>query len=144
MVKLRVANKNDCELLFKWANDRTVRQNSFNTQDISFDTHIKWFNSKIDDQNTIIFIITIEDKDVGQIRIDIQDNIGTINYSIDNKYRGRGIGTKALVIIKEIMKDIKIVGYVKKDNIASIKAFEKAGYEKKEYEEYIEFISNIR
>ena len=43
MLSLRKVNLNDVELIFKWANDPDVRNNSFNTNQIVWDEHVKWF-----------------------------------------------------------------------------------------------------
>ncbi|WP_158002136.1 hypothetical protein [Clostridium botulinum] len=39
MTKLRKVNEKDCEPLFQWANDKEVRKNSFNTEDIIYEEH---------------------------------------------------------------------------------------------------------
>lgn len=38
---LRDAVERDVDLLFQWANDESVRKNSFSTQDISYNDHVK-------------------------------------------------------------------------------------------------------
>jgi L-amino acid N-acyltransferase YncA len=43
--------------------------------------------------------------------------------------------------MKDNMKERKLVGLVKHDNIASIKSFESAGYKKNIEKDYIKFIS---
>ena len=140
MIKLRSANYEDCNLLFKWANDSQVRKNSFSPNDIDLESHIRWYEDKMKDENTSIFIVLKDNVEVGQIRVDISDNKGFIHYSIDKNYRGQGIGTEILQLIKLEITKVNLIGYVKKENIASMKAFEKAGYEKIEYGDFMEFI----
>ena len=43
----RFANMNDIELYYNWANDKLVRENSYNQNSISLDEHTKWFQSKL-------------------------------------------------------------------------------------------------
>ncbi|HBI93809.1 MAG TPA: hypothetical protein DDY58_16075, partial [Terrisporobacter glycolicus] len=96
MISLRSANYEDCTLLFKWANDSQVRKNAFSTNNIDLESHIKWYENKMNDENTRIFIVLKDNVEVGQIRVDISDNKGFIDYSIDKNYRGQGIGTQIL------------------------------------------------
>lgn len=70
---------------------------------------------------------------IGQARIKVHDDIAEISYSIIPEKQRLGHGSEILSKISdEILKEFpdveKIVGKVKTDNIASQKAFEKAGY----------------
>ncbi|SHH20808.1 GNAT family N-acetyltransferase [Tepidibacter thalassicus] len=142
-IQLRLANYKDCDLLFNWANDDLVRKNSFNSSKIDYSEHRKWFRSKIESNNSKIYICILNNKNIGQVRIDIEEHTGMINYSIDKDYRGLGIGTEILKLIKSQFSNLILIGRVKYGNIPSIKAFEKAGYIKFEKENYIEFIANL-
>lgn len=143
-INLRKVQEKDCEILFKWANDKLVRENAFNSEGINYDTHKKWFEKKIKDDNTEIFIVLADDEMIGQIRIDLDNGKGLIDYSIESSYRGKGYGTEILKKIVDMVKDQglsidKLIGKVKHDNIPSQKAFEKAGYSKEIRSEYIEY-----
>lgn len=140
MISLRSANYEDCNLLYKWANDSQVRKNAFSPNNIDLESHIKWYKNKMNDENTHIFIVLKDNDEVGQIRVNISDNNGFIDYSIDENYRGQGIGTEILQLIKLEITKVNLIGYVKKENIASMKAFEKAGYEKIKHDDFIEYI----
>ena len=72
---------------------------------------------------------------VGQIRTNIKNFVGKIDYSVDADFRGKGFGyiiiKKALAILKkENLKKISAV--VKKNNINSIKIFKKLKFNKLE------------
>lgn len=140
MITLRRATNEDCTLLFKWVNDTQVRKNAFSSNSIDLESHIKWYENKINDKKTSIFIVLKDNIEVGQIRIDIKDDRGFIDYSIAENYRGQGIGTQILQLIKLEITNVDLIGYVRRENIASIKAFEKTGYEKIEHDDFIEFI----
>lgn len=58
-----------------------------------------------------------------------------IRFSIRPEYQGKGLGTKLLNFIRE--KYPNAFGKVKKDNISSQKAFEKANYNKFEADDFI-------
>ena len=94
----RVQEKH-CDLIFTWANDAEVRKNSFNPTTIAYDTHCKWFESQIASENNAFLLVMLQNNPVGQIRVEFEENIGIINYSVDKSYRKRGFGT---LILKEI------------------------------------------
>lgn len=140
MISLRPATNEDCLLIFQWANNNEVRNNSFSNHNIDLESHIKWYENKMKDDKSNIFIALKNGIPVGQIRVDKDNKKGLIDYSVDFNYRGQGIGTYILELIKSRITDINLVAYVKKENLPSIKAFEKAGYKKIEYNDFIKFI----
>ncbi|AOY75666.1 GNAT family N-acetyltransferase [Clostridium formicaceticum] len=143
-IKFRIATERDCDLMFKWVNDEKVRANAFRSKVIRYDEHKEWFKKKIASDTTKIFIASRNNEDIGQIRIDIEERIGTIDYSIAKCYRGKGYGVELLTGITRLIKEykipvVKLVGKVKYANTASKKAFIKAGYTEERKEEFIEF-----
>ena len=51
MLNFRNAKIDDIKLYYSWANDESVRKQSFNSKKIDFEVHQKWFESKIQDEN---------------------------------------------------------------------------------------------
>ena len=49
MLNFRNAKIDDIKLYYSWANDESVRKQSFNSKKIYFEVHQKWFESKIQD-----------------------------------------------------------------------------------------------
>lgn len=145
-IDFKLVTEKDCGLLFVWANDVEVRKNAFNSKAIQYKEHKKWLGEKLKSKNTKMFILYVNEEAVGQIRIDVEnDEIGVLDYSIIENRRGKGYGSIVLLAIDDILEkyDIKVkqlVGMVKYDNIASRKAFIKAGYEEKYEEEYVRYI----
>ena len=45
-LKMRLAKEEDVDLYFRWANDTSVRQNSFNPKRIVFENQSEWFKGK--------------------------------------------------------------------------------------------------
>lgn len=133
-IVFRKATIDDINLLFNWTNDSDVRKNSFNSEPVLFETHEKWFKNVLDDENTNIYIASLNGKEVGQVRVKIEDDYGKIGYSVDKDYRGFGIGYLMLKELYDYLysndNKITLVGEVKYENIASIKVFEKLLYEK--------------
>ena len=134
---LRNVNQNDVELLYGWRNDEEVRKNSFSEEVIEFKTHSSWFDKTLCREDVFLYILVDCGNNVGQIRLNVENKIGIISYSIDKRYRNNGYGTKILQLVEDkiISGDIGVTelqGLVKISNIASQKAFEKMGYKKEE------------
>ena len=49
--------KNDCDLVFSLSNDALVRENSFSTKTIEYDSHCNWYKRTISDNNTLFFLV---------------------------------------------------------------------------------------
>ncbi|PKM94928.1 MAG: GNAT family N-acetyltransferase [Firmicutes bacterium HGW-Firmicutes-1] len=127
----------DCLLLYKWVNDPLTRKNAFNTEFISFEEHNKWFRSKMNDPNTVIYICVEKEEmkvQIGQVRLDFTNHVGIIDYYVDSQFRGKGFGSEMLKLLPDqLIKDefvfSELIGKVKNSNVASEKAFLKAGYQ---------------
>lgn len=124
---IRKLNKEDLELLFDWANDETVRESAFNSEPIDFNVHKKWFFSKLNNYNSKIFILEINQTPVAQIRFDLYENSNfwTIDYSVAKDYRGQNLGRLVLYKGIEMMANRPIKAEVKTTNIPSLKCFRK-------------------
>lgn len=144
---LRLAKLEDRDMLFIWSNEVECRKNSLNTSSITYDEHVKWFYNKMNSKDSYIYIFYNMNTPLGQIRIDINDNIGIISFSIDYHYRGQGLGKRILKLIEdvsEIKKRVRVLkGIVKFGNMASRRAFESLQYDILEKEDYMEFSKNI-
>ena len=136
MVFLRKATMNDMDLIYEWANDPLVRANSFKTENILYEDHVKWFNSIMLDDTVVQFVLMEDDMPVGQIRLNIKGSEAEIGYSISDDCRGQGYGNKILDLVSQEVKEKypyirKLVAKVKPDNMASRVLFEKKGYKLK-------------
>ena len=98
MERLRLATNEDMAVLFEWANDRSVRNLSFCSEPISWETHVEWFQQMMHSQDVIQFIYECDDKMVGQVRLRIHNGAGLISYSIASEYRGNGKATQMLTL----------------------------------------------
>lgn len=136
-LNLRRAMWEDGEFLLELRNDETVRAASFQTELISREQHFKWFQKKLTDKNTWIYILQKGKQRIGQVRIDLQGGYYQISYAICAKERGKGYGKWMLREMEERIKreagirGEKLTGEVKEDNIGSQKIFEDLGYIKK-------------
>lgn len=131
MIMLRRCTYSDMDIIYKWINDDEVRNNSFNSDYIEYETHVKWFNEKINSNNIYMYIILNNNKEIGTIRLEKHNSKAIISYLISNEYRGKGYGNKVIDLIKKeaIINNIDILeAVVKKDNIASRKIFINNGF----------------
>ncbi len=132
-LNLRKVRKEDCELLWKWANDSQVRAVSFSSDLIVWQDHVQWFDNKLRDPNVRFYIaVDANNLAIGQIRFDIHNNEAIISISIDQQFRHQGYGHQIIQLAAaQIRQDssIKIVhAYIKSNNLSSIGAFRKAGF----------------
>lgn len=131
----RKAQKEDVDILFKWANDPKVRAQSLSSDSITYEDHTKWFTGKLSNVNCFLYIAIKNDIPVGMIRFDVNNNESTISYLVDEAERGKGTGSA--IISEGIEKFIlqsgfhgKMLAVVKVFNTPSIKIFEKFKFEK--------------
>lgn len=129
---LRPVQEEDCEMIWKWANDPDARAVSFFSETISWNDHVRWFKSKLNDPCCIFFIINKNETPVGQVRFDKNENEPVISVSIDHKFRGSGYGSMIIKLASQeffnISGDQVIHAYIKQGNEKSRRAFVKARF----------------
>jgi RimJ/RimL family protein N-acetyltransferase len=124
------ASGKDASLLFKWVNEKEVRQNSIQGGYISWVNHLSWFKAKLDSDNTFLFIGYLDKEPIGQIRFELVNGEYLIDYSVDEAFRGRGFGTQILSnginLLKEhaVSDPFTVKALVKYQNVVSLKIFE--------------------
>lgn len=142
---LRKVTEKDVDLLYEWANDITVRANAFSTEPIPYTEHIRWFQAKLQDKDTKIYIYMYEEQPIGQIRIDIEGEKAKIDYSIAAQSRQQGHGKKMLRLLEhEVQEHLPqitcLLAQVKCENNASKAVFVTSGYE----EQYVMYYKNVK
>lgn len=132
-LKMRMATTTDVELYFNWASDKNVRANSFDSSEINYEQHVKWFTNKLNSKDCFFYLfLNQQNIPVGQVRVDKTNDEVIIGISIDEKQRGKGFGVQMLNQATEDyfnqFPDAKIMAYVKEENIASMKLFSSANF----------------
>lgn len=134
LLQLRLAELKDLEITFKWLNNPKVRAFSFNKELVSFENHKAWFENKLKDSNCVYFIAEVNQEAVGSFRVDNKNNEGIISFLLDSSQHGKRMGNKLLEQgVKKINKsypELPVIGFVMKQNKASMKLFEKLGFTK--------------
>jgi RimJ/RimL family protein N-acetyltransferase len=113
--------------LFNWVNDIQVRDNSKNNNAIKFDEHTKWFEKRINSEQCKVLIFLALDIPIGQVRLEKENDVWLLDYSVDANYRGLSVGFYMIKIVVEKF-NAKIKAVVKKDNQASAKIFQKLNF----------------
>ncbi len=129
--KYRKVTPEDEVLIYNWANDPLVRKQSFHSAKISFLEHAKWFKKKLASKSTRFYIAEFDNTPAALIRMDDIPNNTVIGILLDKSFRGFGLSSRVLkdtttIYFNEFLEPI--TAYIKKSNIASIKAFEKSGF----------------
>ena len=154
-LELRDVIAKDIDILYEWANDPVTRQNAFHTEPIPYETHRAWFVKVLADRDVMMLMLCKdassdkEIREVGQIRLAIENEEALISYSIAPSMRGQGLGSRMILMAEERLRESRMdVTYckaqVKYENPASIKVFEKCGYDREDQENFVEFTKRIR
>lgn len=133
---LRPVTPDDRELLWQWANDPQVRNASFSSEPIPWETHVAWFNEKISSPSTEMFIAEDErGSPVGQIRFDLcPDGDWEVDVSVAQPMRGHGFASdligRGVDLLRKTDRASRVHAFVKPSNLASVKAFERSGFKR--------------
>lgn len=134
-LSIREVTPHDRGLLWLWANDRSVREQSLDPSPITWPEHVEWFERTYATGRCRMLILEADDLPVGQLRFDLEDGQATINYSLDIAVRGRGWGreivARGLQWLRREMSDrqMELVAIVRRDNHASSRVFEQLRFE---------------
>jgi UDP-2,4-diacetamido-2,4,6-trideoxy-beta-L-altropyranose hydrolase len=126
-LQFRIANFDDSDFLFKIRNDEQTRKNSFQSNVISLDEHLAWFDKSLKNRDRQIFIVEKEHKRIGTVRIDYEKSDTYLSWNLDSDSRGQGLGKKMLQeFVCKFPRRYK--AKIKMDNTASIRIAENAGF----------------
>ncbi len=143
VLEIRYAKESDSENLWKWRNDPITREFSRNSDEIPWESHVKWYGKALENPSKKIFVGVSEGVGIGRIMFDrLEGNIAETGIVIAPEGRGKGHGSELIRSSSERYFSIEngvdeILAEILKINPASIRAFEKAGYVKREgYQRY--------
>lgn len=138
-ITIRRATENDAKKIFEWRNDLDSIAMSLSSKIIDWKTHEKWYDLALNDQNTLITICeskSLPFQEIGMVRFNftpIKKN-ATVSINLNPEARGNSLGhyclKASISYAKKTKKNLsRIIADIKKENIASIKTFEKAGFD---------------
>lgn len=131
------AEDRDAKDVFNLSNQRAVRENSYSPDPIIYSEHIKWYNNIIRSEKDILFLAKIDEKLAGQVKFSKEGGNFIVGISIDENFRGLGLGKIILQKGIENLKNIfscktKVIAFVKTGNLVSAKLFISLGFVEKE------------
>lgn len=144
----RLASIKDIDVFYKWTNEAYVRKQSYNSEEIIFSDHKKWFEKKISDSSCYLLVFqNSEEKSVGQVRIQkVKNKEAVIGISIDKNHRGKKYAIQMLKSASnyflKLHPDFILNAYIKQENIISKRAFKNAGYHFNQTLDYKGFMSS--
>jgi len=135
-VTIRPATLDDMKAVFDWANDPGTRKASFTSTEIPWETHVAWYSASLESGDRVLLIAERDGERLGLLRFDRhRDREGwercSIGINIAPEQRGKGLGTTLLVQGVDEARKVgigTIIAEIRPDNVASVRAFEKAGY----------------
>ena len=132
-IAVREAVSEDCDLIYRWANDDDTRAASFNCSPIDWDTHCRWLSEKLSNPDCLLLMCEDgPDRPFGLVRFDIAADEALISINLDPNMRGRGLGGFTIIrTVNELFKRYNIShvsAFIKPENLRSAKAFKMAGF----------------
>lgn len=130
-IYIRNCLESDSLRIWEIRNAAPVRQQSQNTETISFESHQKWFLDKyFNDTSNRCFVSLYGRKVVGYCRCDLdaEKTTYTVSIAVDPSFHGMGIGRLLLKESVRQMGAVTILADVKKNNLSSIRLFRSCGF----------------
>ena len=132
-LKIQRASLDDAKDLFEWRNHPDVRKNFFNPAAVSWEEHKNWLKSRLEDQNATIYTVWLADEKIGSVRFELKEGMFKVSVMLNPAFFGQGLGARAIArgvisFVSEQKSQLPIWAEIKPDNVASIKAFAKAGF----------------
>jgi UDP-2,4-diacetamido-2,4,6-trideoxy-beta-L-altropyranose hydrolase len=126
---LRVAKPDDAWLLFNWVNapDSLVNKEK-TTGSIDWNEHQSWFNRRLEDPESHIYIVESHSIAVGQVRLERKDEGTEVDIYIVPAARGRKYAQLALQEALSKVAGRPAVARVRESNQASRRLFTAIGF----------------
>ncbi len=137
---IREVEEIDSRDLWLWRNNPSVRKSFFNSEEVAWEAHEKWFKERLKSKDTKIYIAIENTGKVGVIRFEIEKEIAKVSVNLNPEHFGRHLGSKIIklgtdLFLREMKIIVLVLAEIKKENIPSQKAFGKAGYLLKEQDQ---------
>ncbi len=130
---VRPVTIDDAELLLSWRNDPVSRANSFRSDPVTIDEHVRWLTDRLADPDSLLLVVERDGVPVGQVRFHPSgENEVEIGVVVAPECRGLGLGAPVIVAGSiELLRRrpvARILARIKAENSPSIAAFDLAGY----------------
>ena len=123
-MRLRKVTMDDARCLFDWRNDPATRAASVNRDPVAWEDHLAWLEASL--ANPLREVLIAEDGvPLGTVRLD-KDIRTELSITLGPVARGHGQAAPMIALATEGLGPF--VARIRPDNIASRKAFQKAGF----------------
>jgi len=129
-IQIRKASVKDARFFYELRNEKTTRKNFFDTKDIKYKDHLKWYKNKLKKKNVIFLVALISaSKKIGTIRYETDKIFTDISINISKEFRNHGYGSKIIKLSEKFLKKkLIIISRIKNKNKESVKIFKKNNY----------------
>lgn len=130
-VTLRRAAAGDAERIWEWSFSDELRAKLIGGRVVLYKDFARWFDARLGDRLTAMWIVEDAGANVGLVMIDRQDRQGLprLTLALRRGARGRGIGRRALALVCEQWQR-PVIAEVRDDNAAAVRCLEAAGFER--------------
>lgn len=124
---IRRATPDDALDVLIWRNDPLTRAMSRTQDEVEQQAHVAWFNRALDDAASTLLIGEVGGEKIGMVRFD-HGAATEVSININPLCRGRGLGHE---LLSEALAGAAgdLVAFIKDENLASRRLFERAGFE---------------
>ncbi len=128
----RAATVDDGPKLFEWRNDPGVRRNSRSRDELDWGSHSDWLERSLQNPDRRLLIVESDGMPIATCRWDRRSaDEWEISITIAPESRGRGLAASVLRAAESALvaqPPVRVVATVHRDNTASRRLFERAGY----------------
>ena len=132
---LRQAVESDSESLLEWRNDATTKAFSLSGDEVTREQHEAWLNKTLQDKNCLLIIGEVLGDQVGMVRINILNDsgLGEVSINLNPDFRGRGLSRQllgsSLLFAAQVFENVsKYCADIHIENVASQKIFTSVGF----------------
>jgi UDP-2,4-diacetamido-2,4,6-trideoxy-beta-L-altropyranose hydrolase len=134
VVRLRLAEKDDGDWLFRLQQEPQTRRYARNPSVPMAQEHRDWFSKVLQNADVFLLVIEVDGKGAGSVRLDpthhaMADSF-EISIAVDPKLHGRGVGTAALSLARRLQAGTILEAEILSENLASQRLFSAAGFHK--------------
>jgi L-amino acid N-acyltransferase YncA len=136
-ISIKSATHEHSKAIWEWRNDETTRAMSLNQDLVSWENHQSWYERVLINKDRHLYVGYTEGILLGMVRFDKHENqeqTYEVSINLDPQQRGKGLGKLLLAkaverFWDEVADASLILAEIKKENEASKKAFENAGFQ---------------
>jgi L-amino acid N-acyltransferase YncA len=138
---IRAADLSDLQDIFEWRNDNLSRSMFLNTETISLNQHIDWYQRSLKNLHRKIYIGSICNLKIGVVRFDFdaETDRSEVSINLNPKMRGKNYSFTLLfesISLYEQSNKVTLTATIKKGNSASLKIFNKCSFHIKSEDDF--------